>query len=142
MVRYDSLIMILMVCLVFILQKQIRYTISLGVAALVPGFSYGAWTLSRGWYFLPNSVLIKGNIPGRSFSSIANYVLGYDLLTRIQENVHTVKRKRDRKTVSFARCTIQIKIELFNAKPSRLNSLFWGQTPVARVGFEPTTNGL
>lgn len=89
-IRYEGLILVFVVCIIFSLQRRIGYAALLGAAALLPVTLYGFWSMSRGWYFIPNGVLLKGNIPGTSFSEIANFILGLDLLTKIQENVHVI----------------------------------------------------
>ena len=89
-IRYEGLILVFVVCIIFALQRRIAFAALLGVAALLPVTIYGFWSISRGWYFIPNGVLIKGNIPGTSVSEIANFFLGFDFLTKIQENVHVI----------------------------------------------------
>ncbi len=86
--RYEGLILVCVTCTLFVLQKRARYGLIFGAAAMLPVTILGFWTLSRGWYFLPDSVLLKGNIPDQTFSGIANFLFGYDLLSRIQSNPH------------------------------------------------------
>ena len=88
-IRYEGLILVFVVCIIFSLQRRIGYAALLGAAALLPVTLYGFWSMSRGWYFIPNGVLLKGNIPGTSFSEIANFILGLDLL-----NENSRKRSR------------------------------------------------
>jgi hypothetical protein len=39
---------------------------------------YGLWSMSRGWYFLPNSVLLKGSFPPPSWLEYGKALLGFN----------------------------------------------------------------
>jgi len=49
--------------LLFILRKRPRYAFLLWEACALPIGFYGLLSLSKGWYFFPNSVFLKGNSP-------------------------------------------------------------------------------
>jgi hypothetical protein len=63
LVRYEALFLIFTVCCLFFLRKNLRMALILGVTGLCPVILYGVYSLSQGWFILPNSVLLKGNIP-------------------------------------------------------------------------------
>ena len=62
-VRYESLLLVGVACLLFALRRSLRFAIVLGLAAIAPVVAYGFWSMAHGWYFVPNSVLLKANIP-------------------------------------------------------------------------------
>jgi hypothetical protein len=60
-VRYEGLFLVGMVCLVFMYYRQFAPAIKTGIIALLPLIIFGIYSISKGSYFLPNSVLIKSN---------------------------------------------------------------------------------
>jgi hypothetical protein len=83
-VRFEGIFLVFVVCILFILKRRVIYSIILGTVALSPVIAYGIWSIFKGWYFLPNSVLLKGNIPGFSFISIVK--MGRDLILNFSNN--------------------------------------------------------
>jgi len=63
LLRYEGLFMVLVVCILFFLRRRYLLAFSLGLAALIPVTIYGIISIRHGWFFLPNSVLIKGKSP-------------------------------------------------------------------------------
>ena len=62
MTRYESLFLVAPVGLLLLCQRRWVLAASLGVAAATPIVLFGLVAVSKGWYFLPNSLLLKGNI--------------------------------------------------------------------------------
>lgn len=85
--RYESLFLVFLVCLIFLLQRKVSLALILGTVSLLPMLLYGAWSWSHGWHWLPNSVLMKGNKPQLSLtlSGIWNQ-LGGGAMDVIQAN--------------------------------------------------------
>jgi len=73
MVRYEGLFLILVVCALFAVRKHLSYSLILGGLAIIPIAIYGMISISNGWYFLPNSVLLKGNAPVLSLMGIGKF---------------------------------------------------------------------
>jgi hypothetical protein len=59
--RYEGLFLISIVCLVFIYYRKINAAVITAAIGLVPLIVFGLVSISKGSYFLPNSVLIKSN---------------------------------------------------------------------------------
>ena len=57
--RYEDLAFIGLVCLFLLFRRRIKLAFALGAAALFPLVVYGFISVANGWYFLPNSVLVK-----------------------------------------------------------------------------------
>lgn len=75
-IRYESLFLIGMICLLFILNRKWIYGILIGVSSTIPVILYGLVSLSKGWYLLPNSVLLKGNrLESFSISGFADFIV-------------------------------------------------------------------
>ncbi len=71
-VRYEGLLMIFVVCVYLFVLGKLWRAIALGLTSLIPATIMGVIATSHGWYFLPNSVLLKGGFP--DFSSFRGVV--------------------------------------------------------------------
>ncbi len=63
MIRYEGVFLILTVCILLIIFKRWLYAVILGIFGILPIVIYGLISISNRWFFLPNSVLLKGNMP-------------------------------------------------------------------------------
>jgi len=59
--RYEGLFLIGTAALLFIIRGRLLEGIVIGVSGLLPVAIYGWISVSKGWYFLPNTILLKGN---------------------------------------------------------------------------------
>jgi len=62
-IRYEGVFLVLAVCFLLALRKKYKCCLLIGLSGFLPILSYGLVSLIHGWYFLPNSVLLKGNLP-------------------------------------------------------------------------------
>lgn len=74
MVRYEGLFLILIVCLLFTIKGQFVKSLFLGSLAVLPIVLFGLISLSNHWFFLPNSILRKGNINILSIAGIERLI--------------------------------------------------------------------
>lgn len=88
MARYEGLFLVLAVACLFVVNRKPLYALFLGVLGVGPVIIYGLFSIWRGWYFLPNSVLLKGNIPDLSSLTGISRSLGYTGYQQIMENPH------------------------------------------------------
>ncbi len=73
MARYEGAFMVGVVCILWMVRREIREAIVLGVAAVAPIVLNGLVAMYYGWHFLPNPVLLKGRMPpGSSFDQIVH----------------------------------------------------------------------
>ncbi len=85
-VRYEGLFLIAVVCALFVLRRRLKESLLVGGAGILPVLGYGLISIWKGWYFLPNSVLLKGNMPDlSSFHGILN-ALGYSAYRQMASN--------------------------------------------------------
>jgi hypothetical protein len=63
MVRYEGMFLVVVVCILFLARKRFLLSLGLGGLGILPVTIYGLISVSKGWLFLPNSVLLKGNMP-------------------------------------------------------------------------------
>jgi len=61
MTRYESLFIVLVVCLLFAARGRMGYGFLLGGAGVLPAIVYGTISTHNGWGYLPNPILLKGN---------------------------------------------------------------------------------
>lgn len=64
--RYEGLFLVGVAFVLLIILKLYAPAISIGLAASLPLVGYGYWSSAQGWFFLPNPVLLKGNIPSNA----------------------------------------------------------------------------
>ena len=60
--RYESLFAVFIVCVLLLFTGKWRPAILIGASGLLPVVLYGFWSAANGWYFIPNSVLVKANV--------------------------------------------------------------------------------
>lgn len=88
MVRFEGLFLLFVVGCLIALRKRPGLALLVGILGVLPIAVYGFISLSKGWYFLPNPVLLKGNRPDfSSFKSII-HSLGYRSFGRILTTGH------------------------------------------------------
>lgn len=63
MTRYEGLFLVGVVGLLLLARRRWAEAVVLGVAAALPVVLFGLYSISKGWYFLPNSLLLKGSAP-------------------------------------------------------------------------------
>lgn len=66
-VRYEGMFLVFVVGVLFVLNRRFLDAVLLAVFAAIPICIIGVISILKGWYFLPNPVLIKGYTP-RPFS--------------------------------------------------------------------------
>jgi hypothetical protein len=64
--RFEGLFLVFVVCVLFLLRKRLVHSICLGAAGILPIVIYGIISVSHGSFFLPNPILLKGNVPDLS----------------------------------------------------------------------------
>jgi hypothetical protein len=77
-IRYEGLFLVAMVCLVLFFHKRVGLAFQLGAIAILPLVIFGIYSISKGSYFLPNSVLIKSEgvtLTPRGIISFINNIL-------------------------------------------------------------------
>ncbi len=68
MTRYETLFLVFFLACLFSFKKEWIHSLIVLISGFLPVAVYGWISLSNGWYFLPNSVLLKGRTP--DFSSL------------------------------------------------------------------------
>jgi len=57
--RYEGFFLIGLVCLAFLVRRQLPRALSIGAASLLPVAVFGAISVANGSYFLPNPLMVK-----------------------------------------------------------------------------------
>lgn len=85
LIRYEGLFLVGIVAASALLVRRWREALLLLLSAATPVAAYGAISVAHGWYWVPNSVLIKASRP--DFSSAADIVrtLGYTGYARLMD---------------------------------------------------------
>jgi len=61
MVRFEGMFLIVAVSGLFLLRKKYFYSVLIAGLGFLPIIIYGLISMSFGWFFFPNSVILKGN---------------------------------------------------------------------------------
>ena len=61
--RYEGLFLAFAACSLLLLRKRWRYALGLGALALAPVVIIGGASAWKGWFWLPNSIYLKANLP-------------------------------------------------------------------------------
>lgn len=83
LVRYEALFVVAIVSVALVAQRRWREGVVLGLVAATPIIAYGAISSSFGWYWVPNSVLLKGARPDLSSWQGLVQALGYVSYSRL-----------------------------------------------------------
>jgi hypothetical protein len=57
--RYEGLFVIAVIAMLFLLRGRWRLALAIGAAAAIPALVYGAFSIGHGWFFFPNSLVLK-----------------------------------------------------------------------------------
>lgn len=72
-VRFEGLFIIAAISTFLLFQKKIQLAIQFVAVSVFPVIAYGVYSLKQGGYFLPNSLLLKGDRPHLSLSGLLSY---------------------------------------------------------------------
>lgn len=74
MSRYEGVFLIAVFSVLFIREKRLLYPVILVLASIVPIMIFGIYSIDNGSYLFPNSILLKGNMPGISLLGIVIFI--------------------------------------------------------------------
>jgi len=60
-IRYESFFLVAMACLILLYKRRIGTALLLGIVSFMPLLIFGVYSMAKGSYFLPNSVLLKSD---------------------------------------------------------------------------------
>jgi hypothetical protein len=60
LIRFEGMFLIIPVSFLLLLRKKKKYSIFVGILGFLPIIIYGLISLSFGWYFFPNPIILKG----------------------------------------------------------------------------------
>jgi len=88
--RYEGAFVVFVVCILLILKKRGLLAGAIGTAALLPVVAYGGWSLSQGWYFLPNGMIMKTPSLNLTVGGIVKTLLGTRAWGNAWDNPHVL----------------------------------------------------
>jgi hypothetical protein len=59
--RYEGFFVLAAVVLLLLIRRRVRFAALLALAGSLPALVYGLVSVAHGWYFVPNSLLVKGH---------------------------------------------------------------------------------
>ncbi len=87
-IRYESLFLLLPVCLAFAWRRRYREAVLIGAIGMAPVILLGIVQTSNGASFLPNPLLRKAGLPFDDPARLASTLTGYRALRRLFVNPH------------------------------------------------------
>jgi len=75
--RYEGFFLAFVVGVLLLFNRRAFAGVAVAAGALLAPVTYGAWSVSKGWLFLPNSVLLKGYTAGLDLKTLMQTFLGY-----------------------------------------------------------------
>jgi hypothetical protein len=73
-IRYEGIFIVLVICLILLFNKKVISAFLLGFISILPILIFGIYSLSKGSYFFPNSVLLKSQTTTMSVAGIGSYI--------------------------------------------------------------------
>jgi hypothetical protein len=73
-IRYEGLFLVGIVCLILFYHRKPMLAFRLGFISVLPLVVFGIYSVAKGSYFLPNSVLLKSNDASFSISGILRFL--------------------------------------------------------------------
>ena len=74
MTRLEGIFLVFIVCILLVIRRHFHIAIFLAFLGILPIVIYGLISTSQGWFFLPNSILLKGRLPEiASFTEFIKY---------------------------------------------------------------------
>jgi hypothetical protein len=87
-VRYECAFLALMVCILVFLRRRWFQSVALGLLVLVPVVIYGWISHRNGWYFFPNSVLLKSGVMNPEAGDTLLGIFGQSAFSKLVDNPH------------------------------------------------------
>ncbi len=78
--RYEGFFLIGLVCLAFLVRRQLPRAMAIGAVSLLPVAVFGAISMAKGSYFLPNPLMIKAVGEASMISALLKPFGGEDLI--------------------------------------------------------------
>lgn len=144
LIRYEGLFVAFTVCILFMIQRRWFYSCFIGFLALLPVGSYGIISILQGWFWLPNSVVLKGGLPAMTNVS--------EILTFLSQTFLKLVFQFAAAPYILLLCSLILSFYLYLRKENgedwnkyRIMGLIWVATAVlhlqfARIGWIPGVN--
>jgi hypothetical protein len=75
-VRYEGLFLVLVATLLMLLVRKSRASLLILVGGVTPVVVFGLFSASMGWQFLPNSLLVKSQLPDLPLGYLVQFKIG------------------------------------------------------------------
>lgn len=125
--RYEGFVLTSLAALMFFMRKEFKYPFLILALSFAPILIYGVISIFNGWYFFPNSLILKGIQPTETINDILSmlynryellemnyHVVYYLVLTPVVLSVHlAVKRKLDSIAITLITTFILLAVHVF-----------------------------
>jgi len=73
-VRYEGVFLVMMACFILVYYRRWRLAVQLGLLSALPILIFGVYSVSRGGFFIPNSVFIKSELSLLTREGMINFL--------------------------------------------------------------------
>jgi hypothetical protein len=112
MIRFEGIFIVGIASGLFLVKKEVKTSLLVFLFGALPVLIFGIYSLKHGAYFIPNSLLMKGEKPSMNFFGLVRFAFGW--LDKLKHNPHLL-------TLFLALCAYIIYLK--NKKVS-----FWNRT--------------
>ncbi len=88
MSRFEGMFLVFVACVLLVARGRRMHAYAIAGCGLLPVIAYGAVSAAQGWYWLPNSVILKGQLPDLGTTEGLVEFLGYAAYRRLIEAPH------------------------------------------------------
>lgn len=88
MIRFEGVFLVSIISGFFLLKRKYGIAFLIAFAGLLPLVIFGIYSVQHGSYFIPNSLLMKGEKPSLTIVGIIQYIFGW--LDKLKRNPHVL----------------------------------------------------
>jgi hypothetical protein len=89
-VRFEGMFLIIAIALFLLMLKRWFYALVFGALGFLPWFIYGVISVSKGWFWLPTSVLLKASLPDSHSPAALILSLLDPIFVNLREGLHVM----------------------------------------------------
>ena len=86
MIRFEGIFMVGIISMLYLVKKDLKTSILVFIAGILPIVVFGIYSIQHGAYFIPNSLLMKGEKPGMNLGGLIQFAFGW--LDKLKRNPH------------------------------------------------------
>lgn len=115
MIRFEGIFIVAVIGIIYLLKKRIKTAVLVIFCGVLPVLIYGIFSVKNGAFFLPNSLLIKGDRPPMNILSILKF--SFNWLPKLYSEPHVL--------MMFILLSFTAGLQLIKDRTLSLRSTIW-----------------